>query len=232
MTLDCSVIKIQCNCSYKVQLNREMQKQIFGGHIKVADLTNFYKKFKCTKCNEKNPNVFDKNDNKLFDNKNLVKCESCSDFISLPRLEIKPGTTFCTPYCEYDLSYQTPEEEEIARNKRENFLKKEQLASKHISQLEHLSSKKFTLINAYDDYLLKKISKSEYEIIFKKFTWWIKQEVEKIGGKLIDNPTNYIDCPDCGNLVLVIWTPKFEKYFLGCSQFKNGCAWAKTIWKH
>ena len=70
------------------------------------------------------------------------------------------------------------------------------------------------------------------EKIFKKFTWWIKEEIEKIGGKLVDNPTNYIDCPDCGNVTLVIWTPKFKKYFLGCSEYSNGCGWAKTIWKH
>ena len=60
----------------------------------------------------------------------------------------------------------------------------------------------------------------------------LKEEVEKIGGKLVDNPTNYIDCPDCGNVTLVIWTPKFKKYFLGCSEYSNGCGWAKTIWKH
>ena len=56
--------------------------------------------------------------------------------------------------------------------------------------------------------------------------------MEKIKGKLVDNRTNYIDCPDCGNVTLVIWTPKFKKYFLGCSEYSNGCGWAKTIWKH
>lgn len=232
MTLDCSVIKIKCDCGYDAHIDRDNQTKIFGGSIKIVDLTNFYKKFKCSKCEKKNPNVFDKNDNPLFDNKKLVKCESCNDYISLPRLKAKPNTTFCTPYCEFDLSYQTPQEEEIARQKKAEFIKKERLVSKHNSQIDHLSSKKHTLINAYDDFLLKKISKSEYEVIFKRFTWWIKEEVEKIGGKLIDNPKNYINCPDCGHLTLVIWTPKFEKYFLGCSEYKNGCTWVKTIWKH
>ena len=78
----------------------------------------------------------------------------------------------------------------------------------------------------------KKISRSEYESRFKRFTWWIKGQIEKERGKLIDNPTKYIDCPDCGHLTLVLWTPKHERYFLGCSEYKNGCGWAKTIWKY
>ena len=232
MSLDCSIIKVSCDCGYDVELAREHQKKIFGGDIRVADLSSFYNKFKCSKCDQKNPNVFDRNNNQLFDKKKLVKCESCQSFISIPRLDAKPDTTFCTPYCEYDLSYKTPAEEEMARKKREDFLKKDQLASKHNSQIENLMSKRFTVIDAFDEYKKNKISKSDYEKIFKKFTWWIKEEVERIGGKLVDNPTNYIDCPDCGNVTLVIWTPKFKKYFLGCSEYSNGCGWAKTIWKH
>lgn len=232
MTLDCNLIKINCDCGYKVELSRDDQTKIFSGPVKIADLTNFYNKFKCSKCNQKYPMVFDKNDNQLFDNKNLTKCESCDSFISKPRLSAKPDTTFCTPFCEFDLSYKTPEEEEIARKKREEFMKKEQLASKHNSQIENLSSRRLTVIEAFEDYKIKKISRDQYIKTFKNFTWWIKGEIEKIGGKLIDNPTNYLECPDCGNLTLVIWTPKYEKYFLGCSEYKNGCNWAKSIWKH
>ena len=59
-----------------------------------------------------------------------------------------------------------------------------------------------------------------------------QKEIEKKAIELIDNPTRYIDCPDCGHLTLVIWSPKNQRYFLGCSEFHNGCAWAKSIWKY
>ena len=232
MSLDCSIIKVSCSCGYNVELDRNHQKKMFGGDVRVADLSSFYNKFKCSKCDQKNPNVFDKNDNQLFDTKKLIECESCQSFISIPRINAKPETVFCTPYCEFDLSYKSPAEQEKARKEREEFLKKEQLASKLSSEIENLMSKRYTTIDAFEDYKENKISKSDYEKIFKKFTWWIKEEVEKMGGKLVDNPTNYIECPDCRKLTLVIWTPKFKKYFLGCSEYTNGCCWAKTIWKH
>ena len=28
------------------------------------------------------------------------------------------------------------------------------------------------------------------------------------------------------------WHFKFNRYFLGCSEYRNGCKWAKTIWVH
>ena len=74
------------------------------------------------------------------------------------------------------------------------------------------------------------ISENEYIVKFKRFTWWIKEKVESINGYLIDNPANYTHCKKCGNLSLVQWTPKYQKYFIGCSNFKNGCKWIKTIW--
>ena len=97
MSLDCSIIKVSCRCGYNVELDRNHQKKMFGGDVRVADLSSFYNKFKCSKCNQKNPNVFDKNDNQLFDTKKLIECESCQSFISIPRINAKPETVFCTP---------------------------------------------------------------------------------------------------------------------------------------
>jgi len=53
-----------------------------------------------------------------------------------------------------------------------------------------------------------------------------------LGGRLIDNPADYTDCPKCQNLVLVFWSKDKEIYFLGCSNYKNGCKWTKTIWTY
>ena len=77
-----------------------------------------------------------------------------------------------------------------------------------------------------------KITKDEYKNKFKKFTWWIKEKVESMDGKLIDNPANFTECEKCGSLALVQWTPKYQKYFLGCSNYNGGkgCKWIKTIW--
>ena len=230
--LDCSIIEINCKCGNNQKIDRESQKKLFGGEIKIADLTNFYKKFKCSKCESKNPDVYDKNKNHLFDRTKLIKCEECEGYISISRQEAKKGTTFCTPYCEFDLSYKTPAEEENARKKRAEFLNKETALGKYHSLQRELSSKRYTMIDAINEFREKKITRSEYESRFKRFTWWIKGQIEKERGKLIDNPTKYIDCPDCGHLTLVLWTPKHERYFLGCSEYKNGCGWAKTIWKY
>ena len=67
------------------------------------------------------------------------------------------------------MSYKSPAEQEKARKEREEFLKKEQLVSKHSSEIENLMSKRYTTIDAFEDYKENKISKSDYEKIFKKF---------------------------------------------------------------
>ena len=73
--LDCSIIEIGCECGHNQKIDRDFQKKIFGGEIKISDLTNFYKKFKCTKCDKKNPDVFDSNKNQLFDKSNFYSFE-------------------------------------------------------------------------------------------------------------------------------------------------------------
>ena len=37
------------------------------------------------------------------------------------------------------------------------------------------------------------IDKDKYEIYFKQFTWWIKENIEKIGGGLKNDPRNYLE---------------------------------------
>ncbi|MDA9701839.1 hypothetical protein N9U95_00800 [Candidatus Pelagibacter sp.] len=230
--LDCSIIEIGCECGHNQKIDRDFQKKIFGGEVKISDLTNFYKKFKCTKCDKKNPDVFDSNKNQLFDKSNLIECETCKGFISIPRQKAKEGTTFCTPMCEFGLPPSTPEERALEQKKRKEFIQKNDALGRYHDLQRRLESKMYTMVDAINEFKEKTISKSEYETKFKRFTWWIKTEIEKEGGKLIDNPTRYIDCPDCGHLTLVIWSPKNQRYFLGCSEFHNGCAWAKSIWKY
>ena len=65
---------------------------------------------------------------------------------------------------------------------------------------------------------------------FKKFTWWIKEIVEKHGGHLIDTPTKYTRCLKCFSLAIVLWSGKNNNYFIGCTKFYKGCKWAKSIW--
>ena len=42
--LDCSIIEIGCECGHNQKIDRDFQKKIFGGEVKISDLTNFYKK--------------------------------------------------------------------------------------------------------------------------------------------------------------------------------------------
>ena len=88
------------------------------------------------------------------------------------------------------------------------------------------------MVGAYKSLKQGSITKNDYEKKFKQVTWWIKEKVEKKGGYLVDNPANYINCPKCKNLTFILWTPKYNRYFLGCSEYRNGCTWAKTIWVH
>ena len=37
MSLDCSIIKVSCSCGYNVELDRNHQKKMFGGDVRVAE---------------------------------------------------------------------------------------------------------------------------------------------------------------------------------------------------
>ena len=188
-----------------------------------------------------------------MDNIKNPKCVKCGNIIPTERKKILPETNLCSADCaetiEAEFSYLKREEEynkwyspslieKVERGLfsvyyKSTFEKFKTNFPKEIEpKLKELSYRKYTTIKALKDFQENKITKDEYKNKFKKFTWWIKEKVESIDGKLIDNPTRYIDCPDCGHLTLVIWSPKNQRYFLGCSEFHNGCAWAKSIWKY
>ena len=127
----------------------------------------------------------------------------------------------------------TPEAVERAAKAEKEYLeriKKEQISQKVL--INTLFEKRGTMISALKSLNNGSITKSDYEKKFKQFTWWIKREVEKMGGHIVDNSANYVNCPDCSHPVLVLWTPKHMRYFLGCSEYCNGCKWEKTIWLH
>lgn len=229
MSFDSSVIRIECSCGNIKNLNREQQVQIFYEEIKIVDLSKYYEKFTCQKCKKKYPKVLDKKGNLLFDPDNLAKCKTCQNFISIPRFNINTKT--CSPYCEHSF-IETDESKKRAQKYLKDFaenIKKQELANK--KRKENLINQKNTLVNAYKKLEQKKISEEEYEKIFKEFTWEIKIQIEPLNGKLIDDPRKYIRCPKCNHFSLILWTPKYEKYFIGCSQFTNGCNWAKSVWK-
>jgi len=180
----------------------------------------------------------------------MKKCDHCNKEIPEKRLKIFPETNICSANCAQEIkdSHESIQKQIVNNKELEEQLYnsvsgpyksgdskyfkkfKDKFPKELESKLKELSEKKYTTNIAYNDFKNKKISKDEYKIKFKKFTWWIKEKVENMGGKLVDNPANYIECEECGNLTLVQWTPKFQKYFLGCSNFKNGCSWVKTIW--
>lgn len=231
MSLDSSIIKIECSCGNTREINREQQIETFNEEIKIIDLSKYYEKFICQKCKKKYPKTFDRNNNLLFDPENLKKCKTCNNFISIPRLKINANTSTCSPYCEHS----TPETEESrlrAQKYLEDFaenLKKLELIE--ASKKEILEMKKNTMVIAYKKMIAKEITTKDYEKTFKNFAWEIKTNIENMGGKLIDDPRKYINCSKCGHYTLILWTPKFERYFIGCSQYSKGCDWAKSVWK-
>ena len=237
--LDCSVVEIVCACGHNPHLNQEEQIKKLKFVITVANLNEAYEKFKCDKCGAKHPKAYDKNKNLLFDPKNLTRCQKCKKFVSMPRIQAERqgvDVKYCSAKCQHDNPIT---EQEIAKGT-EHLLKAEETAKKIKGELvekrmqlrTNLLKKKGTMISALNAFKQGSIDKKEYERKFKQFTWWIKEEVEGAGGYIIDNPASYVNCPKCSNLTLVLWTPKFNRYFLGCSEYRNGCKWAKTIWVH
>ena len=230
---DSAIIEMACACGHNTKLNRNEQIKKFGSRVRIVDLNYFYEQFVCDKCGAKHPKTFDKNKNLLFDPKNLKKCKVCSRYISIPRLE--SSDIYCSPECEF-VSLSHEEEKKIKEWKKVvKEKKKEEGAVKikeRIIELNKFQEKKYTMVQAFKSLKQGSITKNDYEKKFKQVTWWIKEKVEEEGGYLIDNPANYISCPKCKNLTLVLWTPKFNRYFLGCSEYRNGCIWAKTIWVH
>ena len=230
--MDNGMLVIKCSCGNEKNMSEKEQIKTLGKSVSVATINQFYEKFKCEKCKKKYPSIYDEDNQLLFDGKNLKKCKLCDKYIPYPRLETLPSTDVCSAICINEHNEKISYENAQREYKKEIQYRQEILSikrEKHKSYSE-LEKRKFTTIDLINQYKSNKINKKKYEIEFKRFTWWIKTIVEKNGGKLIDNPTNHINCPHCRNLSLVMWSPKLKRYFLSCSNFKNGCKWTKTIW--
>tara|TARA_A100001011_G_C14044973_1_gene729397 strand:+ start:133 stop:672 length:540 start_codon:yes stop_codon:yes gene_type:complete len=177
----------------------------------------------------------------------MSTCEYCGNNIPEGRLKIFPETNICSANCvnlineNFQDLQETIQRQTLALSEEyvssesssgsSSFKKfKEVFSPEHQNVLKELSHRKYTTIRAFNDFKNNVISKDEYKIKFKRFTWWIKEKVESIDGYLVDNPANYTECKKCGNLSLIQWTPKFQKYFIGCSNYSSGCNWVKTIW--
>ena len=152
-------------------------------------------------------------------------CVVCDKEIPQARLKILPETNLCSAKCvETTKDKIEVLEEKIQKNKIEeiNEINREKIGE--------LYKKKNSCIFLYKKFQNNQISEDEYITGFKKFTWWIKEIVEKHGGYLIDNPTKYTRCLKCFSLSIVLWSGKNNNYFIGCTKFYKGCKWAKSIW--
>ena len=60
---------------------------------------------------------------------------------------------------------------------------------------------------------------------------YLKENLEKIGGGIHDDPRNYLNCEKCNQPSLINWTNKYHCYFISCSTFsKTKCEWIKNPW--
>ena len=50
MALDSSILKINCYCGKKSELDRSQQEKIFGKKVLISDISYFYEKLTCSNC--------------------------------------------------------------------------------------------------------------------------------------------------------------------------------------
>ena len=85
MALDSSILKINCYCGKKSELDRSQQEKIFGKKVLISDISYFYEKLTCSNCKKKYPQIIDKNENIIFDTSSTNRCINCDCLISKPR---------------------------------------------------------------------------------------------------------------------------------------------------
>jgi hypothetical protein len=157
----------------------------------------------------------------------MTKCVNCGGVIPEERLKTFPDTNVCSASCIEAIKYQSFKNQTEA--KEENLEKWQQDRDEKIKEL---FDKRHTHIIAYNNFKSNKISKEDFIKETKKFTWWIKEKIEELGGWLLDNPANYINCPSCKDFTLIHWAKKYKNYFIGCSNFRKGCKWSISIWTY
>ena len=240
MALDSSILKINCYCGKKSELDRSEQEKIFGKKVLISDISNFYEKLTCSNCKKKYPQIIDKNENIIFDTYSTNRCINCDCLISKPREEIFPGTNICGNKCSENISESYNQKlKEIQEtydysSGAKDFQKPPilDLNNPIIRQLTlELSSRRSVMPRLIFKLKNKEITKDQYEISFKSFTWWIKEILEKVGGGIYDDPRKYMECEICHKPASINWTNKFNCYFISCSSFsETKCGWIKNPW--
>ena len=239
MAYDSSVLKVNCYCGKKTELNREEQEKIFGSKVLIADISSFYEELICSNCKKKYPEIIDNNGNIIYDISSTNRCVNCDCLISKPREEIYPGTDICGVKCSENIKekFQALKNRPYEITVDENYDDYQRPPSVDLSNPTirqttlDLSARRSELPKLINKLNNGEISKIEYEVNFKRFTWWIKENLEKIGGGIHDDPRNYLKCEKCNQLALINWTNKYNCYFISCSAFsKTKCDWIKNPW--
>ena len=243
MSFDSSILKVNCYCGYKTEFDREKQEKIFGDKLLIADISIFYEKLSCLKCKKKYPEILDKNNNIIFDITSTNRCTNCDCLISKPREQILPGTNLCGKTCAEELkliaavtqekilanAYQSYDHKNFTNHQKPPII---DLTNPNIRQVTlDLSARRSEIPKLYNKLINNEIDRLEYQVNFKRFTWWIKESLEKIGGGIHSDPRNYLKCEKCNQLSLINWTNKYHCYFISCSNFsKTKCEWIKNPW--
>ena len=240
MALDSSILKINCYCGKKSELDRSEQEKIFGKKVLISDISNFYEKLTCSNCKKKYPQIIDKNENIIFDTSSTNRCINCDCLISKPREEIFPGTNICGNQCSENISENYHQKlKEIQETYdysigSQDFQKPPfvDTAIPKIRQLVlELSARRSFMPKMNYKLINNEITKEQYEASFKSFTWWIKEKLEKVGGGIFDDPRKYMECEKCNKTAVINWTNKFNCYFISCSGFsETNCNWIKNPW--
>ena len=150
----------------------------------------------------------------------MKKCNNCGAEIPEKRLNIFPNTNICSANCVEEIKFK----EQITKDSIIQSKIKED-----INKINELSKKKDTCIVAFNKLKKNEITKDDYNKEFKRFTWWIKEKIEEMGGWLTCNPGELTTCKSCGKPSIVFWSKK-NVYFISCSDYTNGCKWNVWPW--
>ena len=154
----------------------------------------------------------------------MTVCNNCGAEIPEGRLKIFPKTNICSASCIEEVKLKELSVKQAITQ--ENIKEEEKKIAEGIKEL---SARKNICVIAYNKYKSNEITKEDYKREFKRFTWWIKEKIEDMGGWLTCNPGDLTNCVECGKPSIVFWSKK-EIYFISCSDYKNGCKWNVWPW--
>lgn len=151
----------------------------------------------------------------------MNKCSNCGSEIPEKRLSTFPNTNICSADCIEEIKFK------------EHVIKDKKIQNKiqyDINKINELSEKKDTCVVAFNKLKKNEITKEDYNKEFKRFTWWIKEKIEEMGGWLVSNPGELTSCKSCGKPSIIFWSKK-NIYFISCSDYTKGCKWNMWPWK-